>query len=474
MGWKTHGKLIVPADYEPRTVAVRGRYDAAQTTDDNRKHWAYADGMSAASKNSLAVRSVLRNRARYERDNNDYCKAGIKTFVNHLVGTGPRLQVRTDDDALNRRIERRWGEWCEAVGFADTLQTLVGDGLGDGEGFAVFKTDSNVVDDIPLNVVPVACDRFSTATAFTADTDRYADGITYDDNGRPISYEVLDTHPGETGVLSVRYGASQIVPAQYVLHWYTVETAGQRRGIPAMTASLPLFALQRRFTLATLTAAETAASFSALLETELGPDDAALVSASNFQTLEIVRNMLMMLPKGYKMHQFAAEHPQTTFRMFKQEILKELARGFLMPYNLFAGDSSDYNLSSARMDVMNFRLNLIIVRDKLRRWIVERVFRAWYRLAVLARGYIDAPRDLSIDRAWYWPGFESIDPLKDAQADTERLRNGTATLEEILAEYGQDWRAFIRQRGEEIKQTLAAGIPLMGEGNRNAANDQSE
>ena len=41
---------------------LRARYDAAVTTDENRRHWANADGMSANSANSPDVRRTLRNR----------------------------------------------------------------------------------------------------------------------------------------------------------------------------------------------------------------------------------------------------------------------------------------------------------------------------------------------------------------------------------------------------------------------------
>ena len=43
---------------------VRARYDAASTNDENRRHWANADSLSANAANSPEVRRVLRNRAR--------------------------------------------------------------------------------------------------------------------------------------------------------------------------------------------------------------------------------------------------------------------------------------------------------------------------------------------------------------------------------------------------------------------------
>src|SRR4051794_26965275 len=74
---------------------IRAGYDAAQTTDDNRRHWAAADGLSAKAANNAAVRRLLRTRARYETANNSWLTGIVETLGNDTVGTGPRLQMMT-------------------------------------------------------------------------------------------------------------------------------------------------------------------------------------------------------------------------------------------------------------------------------------------------------------------------------------------------------------------------------------------
>ena len=90
----------------PRAISIRARYDAAATTDANRKHWANADGLSADAAASTEVRRILRNRARYEVANNSYASGIVATLANDVVGTGPRLQVLTDDPDANNAIEQ--------------------------------------------------------------------------------------------------------------------------------------------------------------------------------------------------------------------------------------------------------------------------------------------------------------------------------------------------------------------------------
>ena len=72
---------------------IRASYDAAQTTNENSRHWANADALSAIAAGSQSVRATIRNRARYEIANNSFARGIVLTLSNDLVGTGPRLQV---------------------------------------------------------------------------------------------------------------------------------------------------------------------------------------------------------------------------------------------------------------------------------------------------------------------------------------------------------------------------------------------
>ncbi len=76
---------------------VVAKFDSAKTTPENRKHWANADGLSPNAAINPEVRRVLRNRARYEVANNSYAKGIVLTLANDTIGTGPRLQMLTDD-----------------------------------------------------------------------------------------------------------------------------------------------------------------------------------------------------------------------------------------------------------------------------------------------------------------------------------------------------------------------------------------
>ena len=86
---------------------VRAKFDLAQTTAENRKHWGSADTLSARAALSSAVRRVVRTRSRYEAENNSWYAGILRTAVNHIVGgAGPRLQVLTGNVDADRKIGR--------------------------------------------------------------------------------------------------------------------------------------------------------------------------------------------------------------------------------------------------------------------------------------------------------------------------------------------------------------------------------
>jgi capsid protein len=291
---------------QPRTIRVlRARYDAAVTTDDNRRHWASADGLSPNAANSAEVRRILRNRARYETANNSYARGIVLTLANDVVGTGPRLQMLTTNADANRRIEQAFMQWSSAVRLAEKLRTMRMARATDGESFAVLTNNRRLNTEVQLDLRLVEADQVATP-----DLDRISktavDGIVFDNAGNPIEYHILRNHPGE-GVFLGR-SAYDRVPASAVLHWFRADRPGQTRGIPDIMPALPLFAQLRRFTLAVLAAAETAADFAGILYTD-APANGEADAAEPFEPIELEKRALVTMPGGWKMSQMQAEQP---------------------------------------------------------------------------------------------------------------------------------------------------------------------
>jgi lambda family phage portal protein len=356
---------------------LRGKYDAASNSDDTLNHWLNADGLSARAANDPETRRKLRNRSRYERDNNSYCSGMCETLANDVVGTGPRLQVLTPGRDANERLAASFEEWTAAAGLAETLRTYREDRSVSGEGFLALTTNPVLPTPVQLDLRLIEADQVATPWALPADDG--VDGIEYDAYGNPAYYHVLREHPGDTVTLGA-WGEYDRVPASLILHWFKRRRPGQARGVPEITPSLPLFALLRRYDLATVTAAEVAALFAALLKTNLPPpedEEDAPDTVFPWQRQELTRGMMIALPEGYDAVQMRPEHPATTHEMFMKVTLRGIARCLHIPYAIAAGDLSDTNYSSGQLGFENYRRTVGIDRYFLETKILDPILRAW-------------------------------------------------------------------------------------------------
>jgi lambda family phage portal protein len=436
---------------------LSAKYDAAQSTDENTKHWVNADSLSANAANTPLVRWTLRNRSRYEVANNSYAKGLLSTLAHDLVGTGPRLQLGFADSTVSRRIEAAFKQWTRAVGLAEKLRIAHETRIRDGEVFFQFTSNPLLPTPTTLDVRLVEADQCTT-TDLSYNDPLAVDGMKLDEFGNVSEYHFLKSHPGD---LAMRPNwAHDKIDAKYVVHWFRPDRPGQARGIPEISSALPLFAQLRRYTLATLGAAEVAAMISGVMHTTASAADGASVSVESMDRIELERNALLSLPEGWEAKQFDAKQPISTYPDFKGEILNEIGRCTNSPFNVIAGNSSKYNYSSGRLDHLLYYRNVRVERARLESVILYRVFCMWYEEALMVPGLLppNLPPVSSWRIAWYWDGFDSIDPQKDASANQTLLETNQTTLAEIYAEYGQDWEEQVRQIAKERALLKELGI----------------
>jgi len=460
LGWlknvlqASRGRL--PALRSPRFL--RARYDAAQSTDDNRRHWAAADGMSANAANNPEVRRTLRNRARYEVANNSYAKGIVLTLANDVIGTGPRLQLLTPNGEANRRIEREFTQWAKSINLAEKMRTLRMARATDGEGFAVLVNNPKLATPIQLDLRLVEAEQVTTRH-FNLLLPYAVDGIVFDNAGNPTDYHVLKYHPGDFGhIIAWEFDT---IPAAAVIHLFRADRPGQARGVPDILPALPLFAQLRRFTLAVLAAAETAADFAGILYTD-APANGEADAAEPFESIELEKRALLTMPGGWKMSQMQAEQPATTYAEFKKEILNEIARCLNMPFNVAAGNSSGYNYSSGRLDHQTYYKAIRVEQAHLECAVMDRVLAAWLDEAALIPGFLPAGLGpiANWPHQWFWDGQEHVDPAKEATAQATRLQNHTTTLAYEYARQGRDWEEALRQRAKEVALMGELGLTL--------------
>jgi len=252
------------------------------------------------------------------------------------------------------------------------------------------------------------------------------------------------------------------IPASDMIHVFRQERPGQHRGVPEITPALPLFAQLRRYTLAVLSAAETAADLAGILYTDT-PPGGETEDIEPLDTIELERGMLMTMPGGWKMGQVQAQQPSTTYAEFKKEILNEIARCLNMPFNVAACNSSGYNYASGRLDHQTYYKSIRVDQAFMASKVLDRILAAWLWEYGLEAGLINHIPMSGLTRIlpphqWFWDGMEHVDPAKEAKAQETRLKNHTTTLAHEYARQGKDWETELRQRAREAALMRELGL----------------
>lgn len=439
------------AEYQqPSRKDIRARYDAAQDTAWNQSHWANADHLDADSAHSPDVRRKLVARSRYEASSNGFYDGMLQTHANYLVGTGPKLRMQTGNEKFNQAIEAVWNAWAKAIQLRRKLWCMAHAKVMDGEAFGIVATNPKVRHRVKLDIVLVETEQVQSPFLWYVEPGK-VDGIEFDEFGNPETYEVLPEHPGSSGSLST-FVEPERVPAETMLHWFTMRRPGQHRGVPEFASTLNLGAASRRHREATLVAAESAANVSILLKTDQAPDENAEL-AQPYSTAQLVKGALMALPYQYDMGQVAAEHPNAQYSEFHRANISESGRPKSMPYNLSACDSSNHNFASGKLDYQPYGLQIDLEREDADDLVMDKLFGLFWAEAVLVYDF-NAPQDRVPQHVWDWPQSLPADSRAEAIADNFRLRNGSKTLPQFYADQGYD--------AEEQAQAQADffGIPV--------------
>ncbi len=447
-------------------VLLKARYDAAQTTVDNARHWAMADSLSADSAASSDVRRKLRERARYEVANNSYAKGIVLTLANDCIGTGPRLQLLSEDSKTNNLVEAAFTRWAQAIDLAQKLRTMRMAKATDGETFAVLTANPRIDSPVKLDVRLVEADRVASpwltgTSSLRGDNELPGvDGVVLDPWGNPQAYTILRHHPGSPGNWESWQNGFDRVDADAVVHWFRADRPEQHRGVPELTPALPLFAQLRRYTLAVLAAAETAADFAAVLFTD-APANGEAQALEPMDVVALEKRMATVLPDGWRLGQIEAQQPTTSYAEFKREILNEIARCLNLPFNVAAGNSAGYNYASGRLDHQTYFKSIRVEQAHLAEVVLDRIFTVWVDEAMLTPelSFLRHARSQPSFRGqWFFDGTEHVDPAKEANAQATRLSSNTTTLAAEYARQGKDWEVELRQRAKEKQLMRELGL----------------
>lgn len=449
---------------------------------------------------------TLTPRSRDLQRNNGVMAGVQQTYKDNIIGAILRLTAIPNVRLLGWTPEqgREWAAQVQAEfqTFADstecdaaneqnllalTLQALGGT-LANGDHMALPMWLPRPGARWSTRLMAVESDRLSTPYGMEADPYVRA-GRRFDDYGAPQGYYIRRRHPGDRYGFGPHGGIGwnwpdmdtwDYVPAftdwgrRRVIYLHDKDRVGQSRGKPLVTSVMREFHMAGKYCGNELQASVANSMIAAFIESNLDPDSAAALfgdkprsawgeSVRQSRNLRIAQGAsIIPLPAGAKVSSFTPSRPNAAFEAFMHSVLRQIAAGLNLPYELLLKDFSQTNYSSARAALLEAWRYF----SGRRRWLTDHwlrpIYELWLEEAVNA-GRIEAPHFYEQRHAYtrcrfIFAGRGWVDPTKEAQASQLRMENNISTLEAECAEQGQDYIEVLEQRAHEMNLMKLYGL----------------
>lgn len=477
------------------TTALAGAWHGASRSRRAMKGWKTRAG--DADSDLLMDLPTLRSNSRDLIRNSPLAAGAHNTACTSVVGPGLKLKSEIDADALGlseeaareweRIAERHFGLWsssrdCDITrtqNFPEMQDLVFRSVLESGDLFSLLpylKVKGSIFN---LKIQLIEADRVQNKGSL-ADTAKQAGGIKLNSHGAPISYNILNVHPGSMRGYSRE---SKEVPAfgpqsgrRNVLHHFRRLRPGQNRGIPYLAPVIEMLKQLERYTDAELMAAVVSGMFTVFIKTEgdqdldaFAPEDETGSSPSD-EDYKLGNGAIVGLGRDDSIETANPGRPNTAFDPFVQSILRQIGVALEMPYEvLIKHFTASY--SAARASLLEAWRFFLTRRIWLSGSFCQPVYEAFIDEQVaegrlIAPGYFQDPiiRQAYLGAQWIGRPQGQIDPKKENEADVIAEDRGWKTATENTAEKtGGDFEKKTKQRIKEVKMRKEGGLEVVQE-----------
>ncbi len=471
--------------------AVRGFYDAGNS---GRLNSGWTPVNATAEQTDSPQRDVIRARARDLERNSDIAEAIISPLERNVVGTGITLQAKIkkadgeDDDDLNQQIEDLWNEWCrphncDVTGlqsFAEmqrmALRRLVVDG---GIIFVKTYTSNGIV---PFTLQAREVDELDTSInqlSGLGRKNRIYGGIELNEYNRPVAYWLKKYTPDGFWT-----GQSERIEAKRIIFLWQKHRPSQIREMSPLAKTLPRVRDVNEFVEAVSVKERILACLAVFITKQVpggsigrGVSGGRIDNQSGYQQTTISPGMIKELQPGESVAPVIPSGQATSAKDFISTQQRLAGSGQGLSYEAVSRDMSQVNYSSARQGLLEDQRTYKIWQQFLIEHFCREVYTEFVISAVLS-GQLKLPdfwrnKRKYLKHVWISPGWSWIDPLKEVSAHEKALKTGQDTLARLCAERGEDWRDVLKQRAAEIKFAKELGIDIMGGGDKQNVEQQT-
>ena len=429
-----------------------------------------------------AFRDRIKARARDLERNSEIGNSVLLALERNVIGQGIRPQARiknedgSDNEDLNQHLEDLWEEWVYACDVTEqsTFYELQNMALRrmivDGDSLALNVYDTS---DFPFKLQMLESDALDTFNSY-AKNKRVFSGVEVNDQYKPLAYWIYEDELSLP--LKGRNFTSKRISADRILHLFIKKRPQQVRGMSYFAPIMGRVRDMDEYLDAELMASRIAACFAAFIKTKAPGDrigrQSRTIDGKRRETLE--PGIIDYLLPGEDVSFSDPPRPNTKANEFIQMQLRLSGAGVGQSYEMISRDVSQVNYSSARQAHLEDRQGFKVLQQFIKDHFCRPIWPEFVTACVLA-GKVRIPDYFSnIKRytksVWITPGWQWVDPLKEAAGTQKELDMGITSLSEICAARGKDWQEILDQIRRE--QEYAEKIGLMKEGGSIAKNSK--
>lgn len=446
---------------------LRSSYDAGNYRNTN-ANWRTLN--QSAEMTDRFSRDTIRARTRDLERNSDMLNSVTSAFKRNVVGAGYCLQSKTENEEVNKQLEKLWLRWCKkkncdvtgTQSFNQIIRMAVNRKKVDG-GIIILKryTDQGF---IPFQMQLIEVDELDNSCMEAKDPkNKVVGGIEFNSYNRPVGYYIR-----QYSLDGFLINEPVYIEAKDVIFYYTKKRPSQLREMSDLTPTVTRIRDTNEFMNAVSVKERIAACLAVFIK-RVNPAGGTYgrsgEARKDYGTKNLTPGMIQMLNAGDEIDVVNPSGQASDAARFVQLHQRLIGAGQGISYEATSRDMSQSNYSSARQGCIEDNLTYTEEIELLIE-VMDEIYETFVISCVLAgkvsiKDFWDN-KEKYLEHEWIHAPKPWIDPLKEANANRIALETGQKTFKQIAAENGKDWREQIDEMAEVFEYAESKGIDLKG------------